>query len=793
MTGFFRPLACAMALAGAVAPPPRLLAAPARFSWQAVVDAQAQELGADVPEVRYRAIARLATFSAETAGPLLLPLVVAEPSDPKATQDAILAIGMLGYLPAAPALASVLASPLPDLRIATLRALGAMNATSYLPEVIRTLGDPQPSVRAAAAAALGMFAPGVGRADMVAPLVGRLQDKTVGVRLAALSSLAKLHDPRVPLAVASAMSDEHIDVRRAALTTALQMGTSAAAAALPLLRDPSPELRQLAARVLGTIGDRDSAIALLDATATATGSERGAMLVALAQLARRQIEVEATRRAIANASLTGDPAAAVAATLLGEAFAPMACAILDGQARGDVVLALSALAAAPAAASLDCIARELGRRRSPAPPLLGALAAIATPASVAILATYVSDPDPSLAAQALRNLAPLTALDPRTIDALAPLATHSDVATAILAIEGLGHTGDTTAVAILSPILQAANSSAAIKGATIDALGELRSPKALPVLLDRLGVATAAESTRLARAIVAIDDPAAVPRLTEIVASGATARGHALEALVLLARRHAVAPAFQPSQLRRWARGGDDVLAHAAIAGMMLAPSSETRDDLLTLARTADPPRAAQAACALASLPRATSIDEGTWIELLGHPIDAVAACAAEGLQATSATAVAALARGLTRGWATAINSAGRLACGYIATTPYDRETQDRLRRVLGAGSPLARWNANVALGKAPPTAAPSSYQTLSTRVVEPSDDIVPTPGAAYVAWTTCGHRSVGWAGYTDAQGWLDRPRLETSTPDPKFVETYITTAAGHATTAVNADNDGSP
>ncbi|MBK9070417.1 MAG: HEAT repeat domain-containing protein [Myxococcales bacterium] len=766
------------------------LAAPATFSWQATADAQAAHLASPVPETRYRAIAALATQSAATAGPLLLTVLAAEPLDVRSAQEAIAALAMVGYAPAVSTLASLLASPEPLLRGAAVRALASMHAVEHLKDVIRSLGDPEPTVRAIAAEALGVLAvPTQHRVDVVSPLVGRLQDKAVAVRLATIGALAKLQDPRARLAIAAAMSDANVDVRRAALTAAIEVAErSLAQSMVPLLRDPSAEVRALAARALGVLGDQDAVAPLLGVLAGAATAERGEILVALARLARQGHQPGSIAHALALATARGEPGAAMAVATMGAAFATTACAILDGTVRGDRALALEALARAPAEKSRDCVVRELGRNRSPVRPLFTALARIATPAAIADLAAYIADPDPDIARIALIMVAPHAGLDPRIIDLLLPMVDQPSIELASAALEGLGKTGDAAAIGPLLAVLAPNQTPArplAVQRAAIDALAALRQPDALPALIELLTRGDAVTAMRAARAIATIGDPRAARDLTPLIEQNHSRRGLALQTLVLLAGAPgAKALPFSPAQWRSWASSPEPVLAHAAIAGLARLPTSAAQQSLLTIARTGAHEFAAQAACAL--LVQAIPTEVRSWIELLGHPSDAIGACAAEGIarlvwdapmSEQLALALEALGKALDTRWATAINSSAALACARLAGHTLSDMVARRLASASQLGSPLVAYHARIASGatRLPTSKAvvPASTEIFS-RVHHPDDDPRGMAGAGFVATRLCRDQRLGWAGYTDGQGWLPRASLIESDLREQFGEAQL-------------------
>ncbi len=93
-----------------------------------------------------------------------------------------------------PALASLLQSPQPETREASVTVLKRVAAADYslLKEVIALLKNPDPAIRAGAAQVLA--GPTVWSRQAVAAIVGTLQDPDESVRLAAVEALASTSD-----------------------------------------------------------------------------------------------------------------------------------------------------------------------------------------------------------------------------------------------------------------------------------------------------------------------------------------------------------------------------------------------------------------------------------------------------------------------------------------------------------------------------------------------------------------------------------------------------------------------
>jgi hypothetical protein len=100
-----------------------------------------------------------------------------------------------------------------DLKVALVRAAGALPSADALPALIGALEDENDWVRRAAAEALG----GIGDRGAVPALIGALKDEKADVRQAAAGALGGIGDPRAVPALIGALKDEKADVRRAAV------------------------------------------------------------------------------------------------------------------------------------------------------------------------------------------------------------------------------------------------------------------------------------------------------------------------------------------------------------------------------------------------------------------------------------------------------------------------------------------------------------------------------------------------------------------------------------------------
>lgn len=245
---------------------------------------------------------------------------------PAAAVQAARALGAIGDLRGAEALAAHAQDPSPELRAAVLEALGAIGDEQSAPLALAALGDSEPIVVRAALVALARL----GTADAsasIAPLLGRREPE---LRAAALRALAQVDPARAAGSIADALDERP----REALTATLSPPSLREAAIDALLDAPD---RALLAPLRMLARDPAHRLAALDAIARIA---RGAGIDAL-------IEEAAAERA-------GDAHAALAIALrrapdLDPAMRQRAFEVLRREPDPDRALMLGAIARDPAA------------------------------------------------------------------------------------------------------------------------------------------------------------------------------------------------------------------------------------------------------------------------------------------------------------------------------------------------------------------------------------------------------------------------------------------------------------
>ncbi len=179
-------------------------------------------LESDEPWVSARIADQLVRF-----GPVAVPLLLdglRRGTDNGALSSATVqmvsrVLGLIGDLRACPVLRPMLASTVPEVRIAAASALGSAGTPEAVPALMKSLHDPDWRVRARAAASLAMFSDPAS----VQPLSIALRDESWWVRQNAAEALTEI--PGGTEALIDAISGHHQGAREAAVG---QLGLSGA-------------------------------------------------------------------------------------------------------------------------------------------------------------------------------------------------------------------------------------------------------------------------------------------------------------------------------------------------------------------------------------------------------------------------------------------------------------------------------------------------------------------------------------------------------------------------------------
>lgn len=523
------------------------------------------------------------------------------------------ALGSIRHRDAVVPLTAMLEHDRPDCLQAAAEALVEMNASKSTPRLLELLGHPRPETRMGALRVLATFDdPGI--VSKVAPL---LLDVSPGVRYHAITALgrrrapaklmrAALGDPQPSVqracvealagisareewpTIARLLESEDKDVRRAVLRFAAELRPDGAEACLRKgLKDSAPELRreaawglavfdpgesrrfahallkseevdarQFAARLLGQVGDREDASALLPLLENGGRELRMQALSALAELAPDGMAEKVVRM------LVHDPEEAVrelAAELLPSLATSRDADLLVGLTTSTNDLVWGAAASTLASWGYEPIVPKVldrFRREGPSGPALEPLVRLGVEEAVPALRLSLRDRRPELRAVSLRALARLgPSPSPEDLDSFwqdnspevrrvaAEMAGRWKVAGAAAALRrlarddvdsvreaaliALGRLRDPESAAEALALVEDPNPR--IRLAAIEALGEARSNAAVPGLIRALGRPDWGVSVAAAEALARIGQAPAEKALVDLAW-----RGSYIERLIAL-------------------------------------------------------------------------------------------------------------------------------------------------------------------------------------------------------------------------------------------------------------------
>jgi HEAT repeat protein len=471
-----------------------LAASPARaLVWPDVPERIERALHSTDPLARRAAAAELPKLSLAQAAPLLEAAFA--DADVEVRVYAADAAIRLRWTPATEKVLPWLGDREARLRIKACEVARAMPSPRAVPALSRALSDSDWNVRGPAAEALGEQASlgGTSGADAVGPLLGKLDDPAVPVRIQVVRALAHLRDKRAVVPLVGKVQDAVSDVRREVARALGDLGDVRASQALLLqLRDNISEVRLEALRSLGRLHAGDAVDAIAPLAQEHVPQLRQIALEALGRIAT----TDALRVLVAMLGQGDDGAGSLEHTPVRDAIVsagavaiPQVSAVL----RMPTVSATTATSAAWVLGELEAAARANGNtagnaavletiisamRRGVLPPAaaLRALGRTGDPAAVPVVLEFALDASPQVRNEALQAAAML--LDPdkpdgRVVEPLVAalrdprLATIERAQVATL----LGRTG---AVRATTPLVSLASAKdRTLRLAAIDALGVL--------------------------------------------------------------------------------------------------------------------------------------------------------------------------------------------------------------------------------------------------------------------------------------------------------------------------------
>ncbi len=381
------------------------------------------------------------------------------------------------------------------LRIKACDVARAMPSPRAVPALSRALSDSDWNVRGPAAEALGeqgSLGTSSAGGDAVAPLLGKLDDPAVPVRIQVVRALAHLRDKRAVVPLVGKVQDAVSDVRREVARALGDLGDVRASQALLLqLRDNISEVRLEALRSLGRLHAGDAVDAIAPLAQEHVPQLRQIALEALGRIAT----TESIKVLVAMLGQGDDGAGSLdhtpvrdAIVSAGSVATPQVIAVLRmptvsattatsaAWVLGELEAAAHASGAAPDAVLLETIISAMRRGVLPPAAALRALGRTSNPAAVPVVLEFALDASPQARSEALQAAANL--LDPekpdgRVVEPLVAALRDPRLATVERAEVAtlLGRTGAARAATPLVSLASAKDRT--LRLAAIDALGVL--------------------------------------------------------------------------------------------------------------------------------------------------------------------------------------------------------------------------------------------------------------------------------------------------------------------------------
>jgi cellulose synthase operon protein C len=428
-------------------------------------------------------------------------------------------------------------------RRGAVQKLGALPRASARRLVLRALDDSDMDVRLAAAKVAAELRVTEARDRVVA----WLGDPERRIRLAAAQVLAVAPTASAMAGLGRALGDPDADLRAAAATALAAMGKPGAAVLLAHLDDPAPQVRERVVAGLGEIRDPSAVVPLIGKIQDGQASVRRAVTRALGQLGDARASA-ALVLAVRDADESVRKSAVDALGRLGSAEAVPALVALVRDDTSAIVrtAAVRALARIQAGAAVDALVGVLGD------PGLGSLAeqSLLDVGSFALSALERCVESPTNRASVAGCVRVLARIGPNRGLPLIRDAWHKGAVSAEVALEALGELGDPRALPLVLERL--GDPEPRVRRAAIDASGALLDPhqpdgRAVGPILDVLDRARdrAAERRTLVALLGRTGSRAGVPTLVAL-AKGADSLALRLVAIEALGR---VGPAGQDAVL----------------------------------------------------------------------------------------------------------------------------------------------------------------------------------------------------------------------------------------------------
>ncbi len=564
--------AVADALLGAEEPGARMSAniAGALAAADVTVDNQIRQLSGPSAPDRVRAAERLSRLGDQKAVPALIDALATD----KETAVKIKVVEALGSLKdrrAVEALINAAGMPEKEVRAAAVTSLGLIGDAVASESLFTAAQDDEPIVRNAAIKSLSLLGVSVER------LATDVAHPNWQVRAAALSTYARLGDPRAVPVIMGALKDSDMRVRAEAARTLGQFGDGRATDALiSSLNDPSSEVRIQATFALGRLrdgralaplstllNDRDQRVSLAAAESLARMKDPRATRLLVTALSDADWRVR-TRAAktLARASAEGavgdiavplvaalkdkDPVvrfyASTALVAMGpEAIAPLVDLLrTDREADRERGIRILTKIGAPAVEQLIALLQD---RRSPADVRAAAartLGIIGDARAITPLSGALREENAFLKQQAAIALG---VIGEPAIDQLMSMASSSLPATREIAIEALGTIHSERA---LNRVIEAlTDQNPGVRSSAVKALGASSSERAVPHLMALMRNETGTLRSQAAASLARLGAVALPQLISTLKDSQPSLRALAAESLGEIGSKEAVGPLIE--------------------------------------------------------------------------------------------------------------------------------------------------------------------------------------------------------------------------------------------------------
>jgi HEAT repeat protein len=564
--------AVADALLGAQEPGAKMSAniAGALVAADVTVDNQIKQLAGPNLSDRLRAAERLSRLGDQKAVPALIDTLATD-KEPAVKVKVVEALGSLKDRRAVEALINAAAMPEKEVRAAAVTSLGLIGDPIASETLFAAAQDNEPIVRNAAIQSLSLLGVSVER------LATDVAHPNWQVRAAALSTYARLGDPRAVPVIMAALKDSDIRVRAEAARTLGQFGDGRATDALiASLNDPASDVRIQATFALGRLresralaplssllNDRDQRVSLAAAESLARMKDPRATRLLVAALTDADWRVR-TRAAktLARASAEG---------AIGDVAGPLVTALKDKDpvVRFYAATALVAMGPEAIAPLIDLLRadREADRERG-----IRVLTKIGAPAVEQLIALLQDRKSPgevrAAAARTLGIIGDARAITPLSgalrdenaflrqqsalalgvigepaLDQLMSMASAALPATREIAIEALGSIHSERS---LNRVIEAlADQNPGVRSSAVKALGNSSSERAVPHLMALMRNESGTLKSQAAASLARLGAIALPQLISTLKDSQPSIRSLAAESLGEIGSKEAVGPLIE--------------------------------------------------------------------------------------------------------------------------------------------------------------------------------------------------------------------------------------------------------